>query len=67
MAGTSKYIGVHWRRYEQQYRASICHKGVRIECGYAKNERDAAILRDRKILALGLDIKKLQILKPLKK
>ena len=64
---SSKYVGVHWRKSEQKYKASISYQGNKIECGYADTEREAAILRDRKILALGLDSKYLQILKKVNK
>lgn len=67
MGVTSKYQGVNWKKDIQKYRASVTHKGVRYECGTADSERDAAILRDKKILALGLDTKKLQVLKPFNK
>ncbi len=64
---TSKYIGVHWRGDIQQYKASLSFNGTKVDCGYSPTERGAAILRDRKILALGLDESKLQILKKINK
>jgi hypothetical protein len=64
---TSKYLGVHWRSDIQQYKASLSFNGKKVDCGYSPTERGAAILRDRKILALGLNQSKLQILKPLNK
>jgi hypothetical protein len=67
MGVTSKYAGVNWKKDLQKYRASVTEKGVRYECGAADTEREAAILRDKKIIALGLDTKKLQILKPFNK
>jgi hypothetical protein len=67
MGVTSKYSGINWKKDVQKYRASVTEKGVRYECGYADTEREAAILRDKKILALGLDSKKLQVLKPFNK
>lgn len=59
----SIYIGVGWNRETQSWRSSVSEKGIKYDCGYFSNERDAAKARDRKILALGLD-KPLQILKP---
>lgn len=62
---TSEYKGVTWRSDIQKWRASINYKGDKIEAGFSDNERGAAILRDKKIIALGLDQKLLQILKPI--
>lgn len=67
MGVTSKYKGVQWRSDIQKYRASVTEKNVRYECGFAETEREAAILRDMKILKLGLNRSKLQILTSLKK
>lgn len=67
MGVTSKYKGVQWRSDVQKFRSSVTEKNVRYECGFAETEREAVILRDKKILALGLDTKKLQILKPFNK
>jgi hypothetical protein len=60
---TSIYKGVGWNRKMQKWRSSVSEKGIKYDCGYFDNERDAAKSRDRKILALGLN-KPLQILKP---
>lgn len=60
---TSKYSGVGWNREQQKWRSSVSQSGIKYDCGYHENERDAAKARDRKILALGLN-KPLQILKP---
>ncbi|WP_035647364.1 AP2 domain-containing protein [Flavobacterium sp. ASV13] len=59
----SKYTGVGWNRSMQKWRSSVSGQGVKYDCGYFDNERDAAKARDMKILALGLK-KPLQILKP---
>lgn len=59
----SKYKGVSWRKQNQKWCASVTYKGQKIECGFHEDEREAAKMRDRKILALGLDVK-LQVLKP---
>jgi hypothetical protein len=64
---SSKYTGVSWRSDIQQYKATLSFKGAKVECGYSNTERGAAILRDKKILVLGADQKKLQVLKPIKK
>lgn len=60
----SIYIGVGWNRELQKWRSSISENGIKYDCGYHKNEREAAKARDKKILALGLN-KSLQILKPI--
>ncbi|MFH6966467.1 hypothetical protein [Flavobacterium sp. FlaQc-28] len=59
----STYTGVGWNRETQSWRSSVSEKGIKYDCGYYSNERDAVKARDRKILALGLN-KPLQILKP---
>lgn len=61
---TSKYTGVSWNRKFQKWVASVSNLGVKFDCGYFDNERDAAKSRDRKIIALGFK-KPLQILKPI--
>ncbi len=67
MGVTSKYKGVQWRSDVQKFKSSVIEKNIRYECGFAETEREAAILRDRKILALGLNKSKLQILKKVNK
>lgn len=59
----SNYKGVTLHKQSRKWRASICHKGNKYDCGnWHESERDAALSRDKKILALNLDVK-LQILK----
>lgn len=62
----SPYKGVNFRSDIQKWRANVMYKGQKVECGFSDTERGAAILRDKKIIALGLDQKLLQILKPIK-
>lgn len=61
----SQYRGVNWKSDIQKWRANVMYQGQKIECGFSDTERGAAILRDKKIIALGLDQKLLQILKPI--
>ena len=57
------YKGITFHKQSRKWRASICHKGERHDCGnWHESERDAAVSRDKKILFLNLDVK-LQILK----
>ena len=63
---SSEYKGVNFRVDVQKWRANVMYQGQKVECGFADTERGAAILRDKKIIALGLDQKLLQILKPIK-
>jgi hypothetical protein len=58
----SDYKGVNWDRKSQKWTASVTNKGIRYECGYHDEERNAAVARDKKIIALGLSVK-LQVLK----
>ena len=62
----SKYRGVNWRSDLQKWRANVMYQGQKVDAGFSDTERGAAILRDKKIIALGLDQKLLQILKPIK-
>lgn len=57
----SDYIGVTWNTQNQKWTSCVNENGIRYECGYYDNERDAAKGRDMKILRLGLKAK-LQIL-----
>lgn len=59
------YKGVTFHRQSQKWRASISKNGNRYDCGnYHNTEREAVVARDRKIIALNLDVP-LQILKKL--
>lgn len=60
----SNYIGVLWDKRARKWKATVTHNKIRYECGYHEDDREAAKLRDMKILNLGLDKSKLQILKP---
>ena len=62
----SQYRGVNFRVDIQKWRANVMYQGQKVECGFSDTERGAAILRDKKIIALGIDQKLLQILKPIK-
>ena len=58
----SNYAGVSWNRQAQMWKSSVSHKGIKYECGYYHDDREAAKARDRKIIALGFK-KPLQVLK----
>ena len=62
----SEYIGVSWRSDIQKWTASVTANNIKYECGYYDNEREAAIGRDKKIIALNFK-KPLQVLKPISK
>lgn len=61
----SEYKGVNFRVDIQKWRANVMYKGKKVDAGFSDTERGAAILRDKKIIALSLDQKLLQILKPI--
>ena len=63
----SQYKGVNWKSDVQKWRANVMYQGEKVDAGFSDTERGAAILRDKKILALGLDQSKLQILKKVNK
>lgn len=58
----SVYNGVKWDNVTQQWNANFSYKGIKYNCGYFNNERDAAKARDKKIIETGAKAK-LQILK----
>ena len=64
---TSKYIGVHYNKINKKWCSALVFDKKKIHIAYTNTEREAAILRDKKIIALGLNQSKLQILKPLNK
>lgn len=61
------YKGVCWKPKENRWIATITYKGKKIGCGSATTDVDAVKLRDRKIMALGLPTKLLQVFKPIEK
>lgn len=63
---TSKYTGVTWNRSLQKWVSYITANKIRYDCGYHETEKDAALSRDKKIIALYLK-KPLQILKKVEK
>lgn len=60
-----QYIGVHWSRKEQCWKAFITLSNKKHLCGIFVNQIDAVKARDTAILKFGLPTK-LQILKPVK-
>jgi len=66
MTKTTNYKNISWDKTRRLWHAHITYKGVNYECGYFHDERTAALSVDKKIIALGLDYRKLQILKPVK-
>lgn len=62
----SQYRGVNWKSDVQKWRANVMYQGQKVDCGISDTDRGAALLRDKKIIALSLDQKLLQILKRIK-
>lgn len=60
-----KYIGILYNSNYKKFKSKVNHKGITYECGFYDTEREAVLARDKKIIALGLDVK-LQILKKVK-
>ena len=58
----SNYIGVTWHKKNRKWYASFNYQKKVYRCGCSDDEREAAILRDRKIMALNLPVE-LQIFK----
>jgi len=56
------FLGVRWSSQHKRWKAGVSYKGVRYEAGYHLEQREAVLARDKKIIALGLNVK-LQILK----
>jgi len=67
MGSTSKYKGVSWDRKTNKWESAVTVKGVKHPCGFYDTEDEAIKARDKRILALGLPVKMLQKLVPLKK
>jgi hypothetical protein len=65
MKKTTEYKGVSWKARDRKWQAQITVKGIRFECGRFDTEIDAIKARDRKIIALSLDYKYLQVIKPM--
>ena len=61
----SKYKGVSWDKRTKKWESVLVVKGIRYPCGFYDDEIVAVKARDKRIIALGADYKKLQILKPL--
>lgn len=57
------YTGVNYKLRTRKWVAVLSYKGDDINIGAYDTEREAAIARDKAILRMGLDLKKLQILK----
>ena len=58
----SKYKGVTWNKSTSNWTAKLTHKGITYICGINTNDRNAAKMRDLKILSLVLN-KPLAVLK----
>ncbi len=63
----SKYKGVSWDKRTKKWESALTSKGLRYPCGFYDDEIQAVKARDKRIIALGLDYSKLQILKPLQR
>lgn len=61
----SKYKGVSWDTNSQKWLSQVAENKTVHQCGYFKDDREAAKARDLKILRLGLK-KPLQILTPVR-
>jgi hypothetical protein len=60
------YIGVSWVTMQQRFLASVTCDGKYYHCGFHKTAIEAAKARDRKIMALNLNVP-LQIFKKIEK
>lgn len=58
----SIYVGISWNVSTQKWKATISLDNKTIFCGNFKNDREGAVARDKKIIALKLK-KELQIFK----
>lgn len=61
-----EYKGVYYDKRRRHYRSSITVFGEVYHCGTSDTPKGAAMLRDRRILAMQLPYKLLQVLKPKK-
>lgn len=67
MSKTTNYKNITWRQTERKWYGCITVKGVKHNTGGWADEIEAVKSVDRRIISLGLDYRKLQILKPLKR
>lgn len=56
MTKQSKYKGVNWNVQRNKWRSSVTVKGKKIECGFHDTELEAVKARDKKIIALKLNV-----------
>jgi len=52
----SIYRGVAWNMMQQQFKATVTYQGVTYSCGFWDTPIEAVKARDKKILALNLDV-----------
>jgi hypothetical protein len=62
----SNYIGVYYSKKFKKFCSNVTFNGVTYNCGTSSDPREAARLRDLKIIKIGAPVKSLQILKPIK-
>lgn len=67
MTKTTTYKNVSWSQKERKWRGCITVKGVKHVTGSYDDEIECVKSVDKRIIALGLDYKRLQILKPVKR
>jgi hypothetical protein len=61
----SKYKGISWDKRTKKWESVVTVDGIRHACGYFDSDVEAVKARDKRLIALGADYSKLQILKPL--
>ena len=59
---TSNYKGVYFHKRDQLYIARIRHNGPKIQIGYFKNEKDAALAYNKKAIEIFGEFAKLNII-----
>jgi len=64
MKKTTEYKHVSWSIRKRKWIAVITHNKIRYECGDYDDEISAVKAVDKRIIALGLNYNKLQIIKP---
>lgn len=64
---TSKYTGVSWKKQDRKWISVFTYKGITYDCGSYDDELKAVKARDRRIISLGANYDKLQVIKPMKR
>lgn len=64
MTKTTNYKNISWKQSDRKWYGCVTFNKIKYPCGSFEDEIEAVKAVDKKIIALGLDYRKLQIIKP---